>query len=93
MCQIDRKVVLQQAGGGKKLERERETDRAVLLMTGRMECKDHSHSEGGQGIEGMASRGRGQRRRRREVVWRCKHTDQGAAANLPAVIQQFDDAV
>lgn len=63
-------------------------------MTGRVDCKDHSHSEGGQEREGEASRGRGQRRRRRrrELVWRCKHTDQAAAANLPAVIQ-FDAAV
>lgn len=91
MCQIDRKAVLQLAGGEKKERRKKKkTERAVLLMTGRVDCKDHSHSEGGQGREGEASRGTA--RRRRELVRRCKHTGQAAAANLPAV-SQFDAVV
>lgn len=42
-----------------KIERKKKenTDRAVLLMTERVDCKDHSHSEGGQGREEEASRG------------------------------------
>lgn len=90
MCQIDRKAVLQLAAGEKKERRKKKKQRTVLLMTGRVDCKDHSHSEGGQGREGEASRGRA--RRRRELVRRCKHTDQAAAASLPAV-SQFDAVV
>lgn len=43
----------------KEEEKKKKTERAVLLMTGRVDCKDHSHSGGGQGREGEASRGVG----------------------------------
>lgn len=43
----------------RKEEKKKKTERAVLLMTGRVDCKDHSHSEGGQGREGEASQGVG----------------------------------
>lgn len=54
LCQTDRKAVLRLAGI---------TESRVLLMTGSVDCKDHSHSEGGQQREpnagGEAGAGRG----------------------------------
>lgn len=85
MCQIDRKAALQLAGGGGGKERGgRKKQKAVLLMTGREDCKDHSHSGRGQGRGGVEGGGEADGRSRRELVRRCKHTDQ---ANLPALIQ------
>lgn len=87
MCQIDRKAVLQLAGGRKK-KAEREKNRVHCVIndwTRGLQGPQSLRRRSGE--KGEASRGRGQRRRRRQLVWRCKHTDQAAAANLPALIQ------